>query len=613
MHYLRIFSTSKLCILFIFIFGLNTFFTEKEWGKKPISNDVILYYAYLPAIYIYQDVRLGYQADSSFPKSVGVWDRTPDNKIIIKMTMGLSYLYTPFFLIGHLYAKLFHLPTDGYSQPYLISVLLGAFLLLLTGFIFLRKILIEFFTDNVVACILASIYFGTNLLWYSTREALMAHSFLFSIMCIYLFCIYKWYKKPGVKYSWITGLLIGIMVVIRPTMIIASLPFLLYKVESFSAFKQNVKFLVKNWNYLLLMGGMIILPIIPQMMYWHTVTGHWIYYSYAAEHFYFNHPHIFEGLFSFRKGWFLYTPLMLLAVIGIFLPNKKTKLFSLSAFLTISLCIYVVYSWWTWWFGGSFGSRPMIEYYAVLAIPLGNFYEWAEKRRNYFRSFLFLIVAFFVYLNLFQTWQYKTGLLHYDSMTSKAYFTHFLKSEVNVRHYTELRHPDYKRALNGLPFEFAPTQQGREYFKIQDFEVPDPGNIHLTQEIKKGGSFSCKISDSDTLVNILTFEAVDLMQYAPDTIFFSADVFAREAILEGELTFTYKLKNDSSVYEEKNIHIHIDGNKTNSWNTISFAFPFRTNGDRTNVIFGIRQKSVKTMYVDNVFVEFNQLQGIEPE
>ena len=37
------------------------------------------------------------------------------------------------------------------------------------------------------------------------------------------------------------------------------------------------------------------------------------------------------------------------------------------------LALYIFSSWWCWWFGGAFGYRSLVEFYALLAFPFAYF------------------------------------------------------------------------------------------------------------------------------------------------------------------------------------------------------------------------------------------------
>ena len=54
-------SGSKICIAFLVLCAALVQFTHKSWEKPPgiIAGDVVSYYAYLPATFLYHDLKLG--------------------------------------------------------------------------------------------------------------------------------------------------------------------------------------------------------------------------------------------------------------------------------------------------------------------------------------------------------------------------------------------------------------------------------------------------------------------------------------------------------------------------------------------------------------------------
>ena len=51
---------------------------------------------------------------------------------------------------------------------------------------------------------------------------------------------------------------------------------------------------------------------------------------------------------------------------------KRKNPWFLSALIMLPFIIYLFSSWWCWWFGGGFGMRPMIDYYPLFIIPIGE-------------------------------------------------------------------------------------------------------------------------------------------------------------------------------------------------------------------------------------------------
>ena len=63
-------------------------------------------------------------------------------------------------------------------------------------------------------------------------------------------------------------------------------------------------------------------------------------------------------------------------------------------------------------------------------------------------------------LNLFQTWQYKNGLIHYDDMSKEAYFKGFFQTKLNSEWLDLLKPYDWERRIDGE----AQIEYSSEYF-----------------------------------------------------------------------------------------------------------------------------------------------------
>ncbi len=167
-----------------------------------------------------------------------------------------------------------------------------------------------------------------------------------------------------------------------------------------------------------------------QFAYWRYVTGHWLVYSYKDEGFDFLHPKILNGLFSYRKGWFIYTPMSVVALVGLFYLWKKDKRSVPALMVYFLVATYLIFSWREWWYGGSFGCRALIESLAFLALPIAamteHFLTAVGKLR---RTLYFGIILLVVSLNIFQTYQYSMGLIHWCDMTKDYYWRVFGKTD----------------------------------------------------------------------------------------------------------------------------------------------------------------------------------------
>ncbi len=254
--------------------------------------------------------------------------------------------------------------------------------------------------EDVAFWTVLSVFLGTNLFHYATKEMGMSHVYSFFLFTVLLFYLPKYLKSADFFNSVVMGGLMGWIFLIRPTNFILFFLLLLYDVYSFDQFKERIKFFIHHYSSVLIMIAAGFIMLIPQFMYWKEMTGHWIYYSYTEEGFkYWNKPKILAVLFDVQNGLLLYSPLVVLMLVGIFYGLKVKKFHSPAMLLIFILATYIFASWWAWWFGGAFGHRSYVEYYAILAIPFAGLIQkvFSSRKKIVRISFQFLLITLMVY------------------------------------------------------------------------------------------------------------------------------------------------------------------------------------------------------------------------
>ncbi|MCD6200762.1 MAG: hypothetical protein J7K46_03035 [Bacteroidales bacterium] len=439
------FSLIAIGIVLLLVF-IQVFEQKRYMHDNIIVHDALVYYAPLPAVFIYHDLSFSFIQD--LPERLRGKISTmisPDGKRTLKMPVGVSLLILPFFLLAHIIALLTGMPADGYGPVYQFFVLIAGIFYLTFALGILRKILCRWFNDPVTAITLLLIGLATNLFYYVSVEPGMSHVYSFFLFSGFLRYTIRWYESPGYGNAILLALFGGLILIVRPSNAVVFLVPVLYGLVS--ARSAWFVFLWKKRDRFLVMLPVLFAVVFIQLLYWKYSTGKWIFYSYGEERFFFNHPHVLKGLFSFRKGWLVYTPVMIFALTGfIFLYKKSTTLFwAISIYILINL--YVVFSWWCWWYGGSFGARPLIETYALLALPLAACIEKILQARLWLHISGLMILGFFIYLNLFQIRQYRISMLHWDSTSKALYRKIFLSNKWPENYKQLLKHPDYQNSL----------------------------------------------------------------------------------------------------------------------------------------------------------------------
>ena len=426
------------CLLF-FITSLFVGLNAGKWKNQSILNwDIAGYHLYLPACFIYQDISdysFYQQIDDHYKPSGDVKfygiDRHPiTNKRVNKYTCGVSYFEAPLFFAAHTFA-LFNekYAADGFSAPYQLAVLLSSICWVLLGLIYLRKFLInQGYSDKSIAASIILFALGTNLYSYTAYQPGMGHPFSFFLYCSILYHTAKLFITQEKKHFIALGLSIGLATLIRPVdAFVILIPLCWNGKRSLQVIGQLIK---NEWENILLMLLAAIIIWLPQFTYWKYTSGSYLFYSYGQEGFNFSKPEIINGLFSYRKGWFVYTPLALFAILSIFygLYKKKFTAYQFSILSFFGISFYVIFSWHQWFYGGSFGCRVLINSLPLLAIPLCILFDRIERSGNLTKGVLLGCFLFFIGLNLFQSWQYNRAIIHWDSMNKEYYWRVFLKT-----------------------------------------------------------------------------------------------------------------------------------------------------------------------------------------
>jgi hypothetical protein len=394
------------------------------------EGDASGYYLYLPSALIHQDLadlEKTMQVKQDYSNHPIKWPsyKLENGLFVNQYTSGIALLNLLPFGIAHGLSYIIGQEPDGYSMIYRICIHLFSIFFVLCGLYFLGKFLSDYFKEPINTVTLLCIALGTNLFYLETQNGGMAHGYLFSLHALLLYYSASYAKGGKSTTAFTIGMITGFIALIRPDELIV----LLIPVFLFAA---NLKRLLKNpWQIMVSLAA-FLLPVIPQFLYWKYTTGSWIYYSYGDQGFDFLHPKIFKGIFSFKNGWLIYTPIMSLSLIGLIISFRKLKREFFVISILLILHIYIIYSWWCWNYINGYGSRPMIEYYAVLALPFAAYINFA-KQRKWLAFCTSFFIAGSILVNVMQTWQLGKGVLYTEDGSKSFYLSTFGKFKLEEK------------------------------------------------------------------------------------------------------------------------------------------------------------------------------------
>lgn len=428
----RLFFVQEVAIIFLYLILLNNYFERKE---VVIIADGKGYYDYLPATFIYHDLNFNY-TDTLVTEFYNHKDYNtginPEIKgwKVNKYFVGTALVQTPFFLTAHIIAlnnETYN--ADGYSSIYQDFVFYAAVFYLFIGLFFLRKLLLlKGLKLPWIITLQLAVVFCTSIMHYTHAEASFSHIYSFAFITMFVYFFQKFSIKNRLKWLVLGSIALGIIILIRPVngLILFVVPFLY---ENKNLFLTDLKKLFTKRKKTLIIGVISCLSIVfIQPMVWFIQTGQLYVKPYQDETFIFTEPHFVDFLFSFQKGFFIYAPvflvLVLLGIIGGIVNKNYWKIGAF--FLFFCLLIYVLSSWWTWVYGGSYGSRVMIDYYSVIILFGSSFFM---LKSNILKGLLSFSLLSFSYISIIQTYQYQNYILHWSEMNYERYWQTFLKTE----------------------------------------------------------------------------------------------------------------------------------------------------------------------------------------
>ncbi len=567
-----------------------------------ISWDVFGYYLYLPATFLHHD--LGIRDFSwvqhildTYNPTIGFYQAYPgpEGRYVLKYTMGLALLYAPFFFIGHLFALGLGFPADGFSLPYQVAVAFGSIVIAVTGIWIMRKVLLKFFTDAVTSITLILLVLGTNYFQLTAYDGAMAHNSLFTLYAFILWFTIRWLEEQKWRYGILLGLMCGIAVLVRPTEIICVLIPLLWGIFDKASFRNKYELVRKNIIKVIVICIIFLAVPALQLMYWKIYSGRFLYYSYESnEKLELIARHLPDVLFSYKKGWLVYAPIMIFPLIGFYFLKRSVKQSFWPVLVFFFVNLLIISSWTTWWFGGSIGQRSMMQSYTLLAFPLGAFIAWMSGKSWKWKIPLYSTFLLCIALNLFQTWQYMNFLIDPSRMTKRYYWAIFGRTHVpeKAKRYLELVETNEIENLTDS------TAYNRRILASYDFES---GGNSCVETFARSGKYSfhmdkeqqyspgIKIPFSD-----LTKKEENVWVRASAFVYFTCDpkeVLANLVMTCNHMGRNYKYK--SVVFENLDL-------KPDTWNeiTMDYLLPFIPDeSDQLQVYFWYRGE--KEIFLDD--------------
>ncbi len=595
---LVILVSAIICVLLLIQFRIQG--KSGDFWKTVINDDGRGYYAYLPAIFIYQDLYFDFVKDREEEllfKSQADYIRLGNGQRGNKYYPGVALMLTPFFLLATLLSQVFHYPIDGYNIIYMICVCAGTLFYVLIGLFYINRLLILYDTKPFArSIILISILFGTNLLNYTIFEVSKSHAYSFAAIALFAFHTRNSILNFSSRSTMLAIASLGLIFILRPVniLVLLAIPFLAGSIDVLKKYLIEIRSQTKPIIQGIIIGGLItsILPILTYLM-----TGSLFTWAYKGEGFNFGHPEWVNVLFSYRRGLLLYTPILLLCFCGL-IPMYRKSVFSFITYILFFIIItYVISSWWQWYYGGSFSSRPFVEYYPILFIGLAYL---LNSLRSVLASIIIgLSIACILLLNLVQHYQYEEEIID-NFMNKEKYREVFLQTNSQFRNFSRSTPPD--------TLDQMAVHSTIHYYNDFDSGITWNNEQCLTTKLSFSGNRSCEVMLPNSFSPGITINMKDISDSIDQKIFVDVNLMVYLSDLDCGANLVVSLTNLGKTYFYPYYFLSVKSSSANQWQEIKYGCLLPTRFAEENELqIYVWNNSKIPIYLDDIKIDIHKL------
>ncbi len=382
---------------------LVCFFLALPVVNPIVHGDGVGYYAYARAALIQHNLR--FEEDWRHANKYFAISRLQGNEelkpnqytvtghVENHFTVGPAMLWAPFLIVAHDLVLTWnalggHIAADGFSKPYLIAMAVGTavygFLGLLFSFLLARK----YVRDRWAFLATMGIWLASSLPVYMYFNPSWSHAH--SAFAVALFLWY-WERTRESRTIWqwaLLGLAGGLMVAVYfPNGVFLLLPMVEALVAHHTAGKTEHWWSAQNQLFVREAAFLcsIVLTLLPTLITRRIIYGgSFRFGAYTDYPWDWKAPHWRELLFSANHGALSWTPILALALAGLFVPYGKENRVVAGYLAAGAAAFYYVIACYPYWDGmASFGNRFLISLTPVFVFGLAVFFEHCSK---YFRD-----------------------------------------------------------------------------------------------------------------------------------------------------------------------------------------------------------------------------------
>ena len=382
---------SKYEKLLVFLFFL-TLPLINPW----IRGDGVGYYAYIRALLIEKNLRFERDwraANSAFAMvrvdssgNVKADQYTSTGHLNNHFSVGPAILWAPFLAAAHLAIRSAnalgaHVPADGFSLPYRLTMAVATafygFLAIYLAFQLCRN----YFEEHWAFLATVGIWFASSLPAYMYFNPSWSHAHSAFAVSLFLWYWHRTRGRRGPKEWALLGFLSGLMVnVYYPNCLLVLVPLLESLSSCWAAWREpghDWAAFRRLFTANVLYGVVTFVTLLPTFVTRQIIYGSPLNLGYAEEWFW-SSPALKNVLFSSNHGLLSWTPILVPAVLGLFLFPRRER--QSSSYLLVALLgfYYFIASYSCWHGLSSYGNRFFVSLTPLFVLGLAE--AWRRFR-----------------------------------------------------------------------------------------------------------------------------------------------------------------------------------------------------------------------------------------
>ncbi len=330
---------------------------------------------------------------------------------------AVSILYAPAYLIGYALAGLLHFPKDGLSLPFALSYEIYALCLLLLGFLYTRKFLQRVFAESEVALALAFVFIGSYIFQSFASFALQPALAQFCCFSFILAGLPGFLARRSIfQRFWLV--LLSVLLA-HANAACALLVIVIPVLPLFTDEKGNLSPSINKNNFITSAGLWVLAVAVSILLILANGSFHGSTDRISIDLL----LHVF---LSYHKGIFLFSPILFFCFLGLGIQSIKFNRYALWTFTFLMTGIIFMVLFSDWWNVPSYAVPQLAVFFPLYCAGFIWMLHAFKKLHQWGLVAYFLLLIGFVYLNQFQIYQVKNGILNPLKLDKSYYEQSFL-------------------------------------------------------------------------------------------------------------------------------------------------------------------------------------------